>query len=173
MHGSILLASVATAVASPPPPSPTPLPPGWAGPSHVTWRGSILGEVNAGQQLTISGGSPWNGGVGVSYESQTLASYGIQLPIVATTDVNTASSNTLVLAHRTKVYMLRADEWSTVDLTGWTDTGVRVCGVHIYIYICLYSSSRFCSNCLVSTNLILVVSWHILGFDPPACRGLR
>ncbi len=88
----------------------------------VTWRGELLDEVDYGQRLTINNGRSWDNGR-VHYEDR-LETYGIRLPMVGTTDINTDDSNTLVLDQRTKVYLLRMDSWRSVDLTGWTDMGI-------------------------------------------------
>jgi len=102
-----------------PPPSPLPTPPPPPGGAVVTWRGSTLTPVDTTQHLTIGGGAWGSGSSAVKYQS-ALTSYGIVFPMVATTDVNTADSNTMVLAQRTKVYMLRRSSWNSVSTSGWT-----------------------------------------------------
>ena len=78
-------------------------------------------------KLTNRGGS-WNGG-GVYY--QNLPTYlRDKMPMYGTQDVNTGDANTLYLPTKTMVYMFRQDNWSAVNMTGWTygSTGPYLAG---------------------------------------------
>lgn len=85
----------------------------------VTWRGDRLGMVNYGDPIYNHHlGKIW---ANVVYD-ETLEEVGISLPMICTTDVSNYDSNALVLTQRTKVYMLKKDNWG-VSVDGWTDTG--------------------------------------------------
>ena len=66
-------------------------------------------------------GKAWGGSKGVYYNDlpQYLSKH---FPMKGTRDLNTGDSNRLYLPTRTLVFMLRNDDWLSVNLTTWIDT---------------------------------------------------
>ena len=94
---------------------------------QILWRGSQLAQVSVGQPITIDGGSDWNGDGTAHpcyYKDSLNGIAGLNFPAYATTDVNTANSNTLVLGQRTKIFQIRGED-------SWNDTPVAVSYTHL------------------------------------------
>ena len=91
----------------------------------ILWNNStVTVRYQSSTDRLTKNGQVWGGSKGVYYDR--LPSYlRSQFPIKGTRDVDTSDKNQLYLPTRTLVYMLRSDDWPTVNLTTWTETNEK------------------------------------------------